>query len=129
MIPRGRLGLLVAVAMGGAAGAVARTALERGWAPHDPAAWPWATFTVNVAGALLLGVVAAASRKRMRLLGPLVGTGFCGALTTFSTFNVEAIRLARAHAEGLAVAYVAASVAGGLLAVAAGFRVAARRVA
>jgi CrcB protein len=129
MIPRGRLGLLVAVAMGGAAGAAARTALERGWAPHDPAAWPWATFTANLAGALLLGVVAALSRKRMRLLGPLVGTGVCGALTTFSTFNLEAIRLARAHADGLAVTYVAASVAGGLLAVAAGFRVAARRVA
>jgi CrcB protein len=129
MIPRGRLELLAAVAVGGAAGALARTALERGWAPHDAAAWPWATFTANVAGALLLGVVAALSRKRARLLGPLLGTGFCGALTTFSTFNVEVIRLARAHADGLAVAYVVASLGAGLVAVAAGFRVVARRAA
>jgi CrcB protein len=128
MIPRGRLDLLAAVAVGGAAGAVVRTALERGWAPHDPAAWPWATFTANVAGALVLGVVAALSRKRARLLGPLAGTGFCGALTTFSTFNVEVIRLARADAGGLAVAYTVASVAAGLLAVAGGFRLVARRI-
>jgi CrcB protein len=100
----------IAVMVGGAAGTLARAGVAEAL-PVTPGAWPWATLLVNLAGTLLLGWVVAADRWR-----PLVGTGFCGALTTFSTFQVETFRLAEGGHEAVAAAYVAVSVAAGLAA-------------
>jgi len=78
--------VLLAVFAGGAIGAVARAELAVAWA-HAPASWPWATFAVNITGALLLGYVATALRERQAAFW---GAGVCGALTTFSTMQLEA---------------------------------------
>jgi CrcB protein len=112
---------LAAIAAGGFAGAIARAELAERLA-HDPGAWPWATFIANVLGAFVLGYVTTRLGERLPLSAyrrPLLGTGFCGALTTFSTVQVEVLTMLDADRVGLAVAYLAASVVVGLLAVAA----------
>jgi fluoride exporter len=104
---------------GGAAGALTRAGLVRA-IPHDPASWPWVTFAVNLAGAFILGALVTRLQERLPLSSyerPLIGTGFCGALTTFSTMQLELVQLADAGRAGLAVAYGAASVLGGFGAV------------
>ena len=111
---------LLAVFAGGAVGAVAR-ALTGEALPHDPGTWPWATFTVNVAGAFLLGWLVTRLQERLPpspYRRPLLGTGFCGALTTFSTFQVELLDMLDADRAGLAAAYAEASLAAGCVAVA-----------
>jgi CrcB protein len=110
---------LAAIAAGGFVGAIARTGLAEA-APHDPTAWPWTTFTVNIVGAFLLGYFAVRLQERLPLSSyrrPLLGTGFCGALTTFSTMQLELARMVDGGHLALATAYAAASVAGGFLAV------------
>ncbi len=105
----------LAILAGGFAGALARA--EIGVAlSHDTGSWPWATLLVNVAGALVLGFVAArwASGEIPRALW---GTGFCGALTTFSTMQVELLQMLDRGRVGLALAYAAVSVVAGLVAV------------
>jgi fluoride exporter len=111
--------LLVAVFVGGAAGGLARTALEREW-PADGRSWPWVTFAVNLAGTAILAYVVMAMSGR-RYARPLLGVGFCGALTTFSTLQLEALELAHRHHVWLALGYAGGTVAGGLL-VASGMR-------
>ena len=112
----------LAVFVGGCLGTLLRAGVDDRL-PHGGGAWPWATFAVNLAGTALLAVVVArvplSSYRR-----PLVGTGFCGALTTFSTLQIEVIRLARNGHTLLAVAYLAATVAAGMAVM-----VVARRVA
>jgi CrcB protein len=106
---------LAAIFAGGFAGAALR-ALISGALVHDPTSWPWATFLVNVAGAFVLGYATTRLSERLPLSAyrrPLLGTGFCGALTTFSTLQVELFRMVDAGATGLAVAYSAASLAAG----------------
>jgi CrcB protein len=78
--------------------------------------FPWGTFTVNVAGCLVLGGLtgaaeAGAASSHLQLL---LGTGLCGALTTYSTFSYESLRLAETGARFLAAANVVASVVAGL---------------
>lgn len=106
--------VLCAVAVGGAAGGVLRAALETWWPAGG--GWPWATLLVNVAGAALLAWVAASPRARRRLMRPLVGTGFCGALTTFSTMQVELVGMLRHGHVAMAAAYAPVSIGAGLLA-------------
>jgi CrcB protein len=121
--------LLGAIFVGGAIGATARAALERAF-PASGHGWPWTTFVVNVAGTAVLAYAITRLQERLppsTYPRPLLGTGLCGALTTFSTLQVEAIELARAGRAPLAVAYVVASVAAGL-AVAYGLTAAVRRV-
>lgn len=116
--------MLIALLAGGFVGTVLRSLLADAWG-HDPSAWPWATLVVNVAGALVLGVVVALLRTRPTASlywRPLLGTGLCGGLTTFSTLQLELVRMFDADALGLAVAYLASSLALGLLAVVAGLR-------
>ena len=112
-------------------GAAAREATEQAL-PTAHHGFPLATMLINLSGAFLLGVLlewlvrAGADsgwRRRTRLLA---GTGFMGAYTTYSTFVVEADLLVRSGRAGLAAAYVAATVVGGLVTVAAGIAVAAR---
>jgi CrcB protein len=79
-----------AVIAGGALGTLARAGLAEAL-PIHPGTFPWATFLANIVGSLILGwVVIAKAQWR-----PLVGTGFCGALTTFSTWMLESHQLSR----------------------------------
>jgi fluoride exporter len=113
----------LAVMAGGAAGTLARAGLAHAFPVH-PGAWPWATFVVNIVGTLILGWVVVA-KVAWR---PLVGSGFCGALTTFSTLQVQVFELGDDGHVLLAAAYVAGSVACGLAAANVGSRLAARSV-
>jgi CrcB protein len=112
VIDRRELG---AIFVGGALGALLRAGLAEAF-PVDAAGWPWATFAVNVVGAALLGYWFTAlphtSYRR-----PLLTTGFCGALTTFSTIQVELLEMLDAGRLGLAALYISVSVGVGLLAV------------
>jgi CrcB protein len=111
--------VLAAVFVGGALGTVARAALEA-LAEPDPARWPWPTFVVNVVGAFLLGYFATRLLERLPLSSyrrPLLGTGVCGGLTTFSTMQVETLKMLQHGHFGLAAGYTAASIAAGLVAV------------
>jgi fluoride exporter len=106
---------LAAIFAGGMAGAAVRTGLSQ-VAPTAPGQWPWVTFAVNVAGCFLLGYFVTRLQERLPVTAyrrPFVGTGFCGALTTFSTFQVDLLKLLDHGAVGLAAAYGVASVAGG----------------
>src|SRR5947209_14210159 len=109
---------LLAVFAGGAAGALARAGLAEAF-PPSPGQWPWVTFAVNIAGAAILGWVVTVHRGRppTRHRRALLGTGFCGALTTFSTFQLELLRMLDAGRVGLAVLYAAATLAAGVAAV------------
>jgi CrcB protein len=116
---------LLAVCAGGCIGAVARAALSDE-ITHAPDAWPWATFVVNLAGAFVLGYVATRLGDRHHHRRLFIGTGFCGALTTFSTLQLETLRMLDVHAYVLAGAYVTASVVLGLACVAVASRLARR---
>jgi fluoride exporter len=110
---------LAAIFAGGFAGALARAGLAETLAPK-PGHWPWATFLVNIAGALLLGYAVTRLQERLPLSmykRPFIGTGVCGALTTFSTMHVELLRMLDADRLGLALGYAGASIAAGFGAV------------
>lgn len=84
---------------------------------HDTV-FPWGTFTVNVVGSFVLGVVGAtvAVQGAPTWVLTLIGTGFCGALTTFSTFGFETVRLIEEGSWPEATLNVVASLAVGLAA-------------
>ena len=110
-----------AVIAGGALGTLARAGLAEAL-PIHAGTFPWATFLANIVGSLILGwVVIAKARWR-----PLVGTGFCGALTTFSTFQVQLVELGDDGHVPLAALYLAVSVIVGLAAAHAGAKLAQR---
>ena len=109
---------LAAVFVGGALGTVARAALATLMAP-DPGRWPWPTFIVNIVGAFLLGYFTTRLLERLPVSSyrrPLLGTGVCGGLTTFSTMQVEVVRMLEHHHYGLAAGYTAVSIVAGLVA-------------
>jgi fluoride exporter len=111
---------LAAIFAGGFLGAVARAELAEAL-PHDSGEWPWATFIVNVAGAFLLGYFVTRLQERLPLSAyrrPLLGTGLCGALTTFSTMQVELLRMLDDDRIALALSYAVVSVGAGFAAVA-----------
>ena len=111
MIDRRELG---AIFLGGALGALLRAGLSEAF-PAGGEEWPWVTFLVNVSGAALLGywytTLSHASYRR-----PLLTTGFCGALTTFSTVQLELLEMIDAGRVGLAALYIGSSLAAGLAA-------------
>ncbi len=111
---------LAAIFAGGVAGALARAGVLEAL-PVEPGAWPWATLLVNVAGAALLGALITWAHERApgvpEQLPPLLGTGFCGALTTFSAMQLEVLELLDAGDAALAALYVLVSVGAGLAAV------------
>src|SRR5246500_3070751 len=110
---------LAAVFAGGALGALARAALST-LAVGDPARWPGPKFTVNIVGALLVGYFTTRLLERLPLSSyrrPLLGTGLCGGLATFSTMQPGIVKKLDAHSWGLAVGYTAASVAAGYAAI------------
>jgi fluoride exporter len=110
---------LAAVFAGGALGTLARTALSN-LVVTDPTHWPWPTFTVNIVGAFLVGYFTTRLLERLPLSSyrrPLLGTGLCGGLTTFSTMQVETLKMIEHRCYGLAAGYAFASIMLGLLAV------------
>jgi len=111
---------LAAVFAGGFVGAVLRAGVVEAF-PPTVGRWPWATFAVNIFGAFLLGFAATrlgARRASLDLRLRFVGTGVCGALTTFSTLQLELLQMLDADRAGLALAYATVSAAVGYLAVA-----------
>jgi CrcB protein len=111
---------LAAIFVGGFVGAVARAAMEQAL-PYDRGQWPWATFIINVVGAFALGYFTTRLQERLPLSAyrrPLLGTGLCGAFTTFSTMQLQVLNMLEDDDVGLALAYVGASVVVGFLAVA-----------
>ncbi|QDQ15100.1 fluoride efflux transporter CrcB [Streptomyces spectabilis] len=104
------------VLTGAAVGAPLRYLTDRAVQGRHDSVFPWGTFTVNVVGCLVLGVLTGAvthgaASDSAQLL---VGTGLCGALTTYSTFSYETLRLAETGARFLAAANAVASVVAGL---------------
>jgi len=109
-------------ALGGVLGALARWAVAEAL-PQTPGAWPWATFAVNIAGCLLIGILLAVLLARFphsAWLRPFLAVGVLGGFTTYSTFAMDAVRLTDDGHPLLAAAYVLASVTGGVAAVVVG---------
>ncbi len=111
---------LALVALGGVIGTYARYTIETGL-PHAPGTWPWATFLINLSGAFVLGLLLEGLtrlgpddgwRRRARLC---LGTGMCGAFTTYSTFALEGSELIRDGHAGVGLAYFVTSVLAGVI--------------
>nr|WP_269475744.1 MULTISPECIES: fluoride efflux transporter CrcB [Streptomyces] len=104
------------VVVGGMVGAPLRYLTDLAVQRRHDTVFPWGTFTANVVGCLVLGLVsgavlAGAASSQVQLL---IGTGLCGTLTTYSTFSYETLRLAEDGARFYAAANVVASVVAGL---------------
>ncbi|MDQ1696064.1 MAG: fluoride exporter [Frankiaceae bacterium] len=121
--PRIDWSVVAAVIVGGFFGGVTRYAVELAW-PTPTGAFPWATFSVNTTGAFVLALTLVLVLEVLpptRYVRAIVGTGFCGALTTFSSVVTSVDQLvAHGHAD-VAVGYVVASIAAGLAAASFGF--------
>lgn len=111
---------LLLVMLGGALGAPLRYLVDRAVRARLDSPFPAGTLLVNVAGSLLLGGLSGAATALPPEVGTLVGTGFCGALSTYSTFGYETLRLVTGGAHRYAVANVVASVLAGVGAAALG---------
>jgi CrcB protein len=122
--------VLAAVATGGALGALARWGVAQAL-PHDGDRFPWSTFTVNVVGCFLIGIVMVLVVERWShrpLARPFLGTGVLGGFTTFSTYAVDTRGLLAAGQPAVAASYVVGTLVLGLLAVAAALRLTERVV-
>jgi CrcB protein len=110
---------------GAALGAPARWFVDGFVQARHDSVFPWGTFTVNALGSFALGLLLGASveGETMVRLVALLGTGFCGAFTTFSTFSYESVVLAEEGSSGIAAANVLASVVVGLAAAFAGWAI------
>jgi CrcB protein len=105
---------LLFVVLGAVVGAPLRYLTDRFVQGRHSSRLPWGTFTVNVAGSFILGALAASPVDGA--LAALVGIGFCGALTTYSTFSFETVRLVEDGAYGHAFVNVIGSIGAGLVA-------------
>ena len=115
VLPRADGPTIAAIFVGGALGTLARAALAEAF-PHAATAWPWPTFAVNIVAAFSLGYFVTRLQERLPLSSyrrPLLGTGVCGGLSTFSTMQVEILKMISAGDWGLAAGYAAASIAAG----------------
>jgi CrcB protein len=121
--PQPRLApVLAAISAGGVLGALARYGLSTAW-PHDPAGFPWATWTINVSGSFLIGVLMVLISRfwpSRRLVRPFFGVGILGGYTTFSTSVVDVQQVVAHGAPGVALLYLGATLVGALIAVWAG---------
>jgi fluoride exporter len=110
---------LAAIFAGGAIGAIARVWLSLHYVQGD-VSWPWTIFAINITGSFALGYFATRLQERLpqsTYRRPLLGTGFCGAYTTFSTMEVEILKMIEANHYRLAVTYSVVSVLAGVLAI------------
>lgn len=110
---------LAAIFAGGFLGALARVLLVQAL-PVASGSWPWATFVENVAGTLLLGYFVTRLQERLPVSAyrrPLLGTGLCGAFTTFSTLQLELLGMLDGGRTALAVTYALVSIGVGLVGV------------
>lgn len=103
----------IAVAIGGAIGAMSRYFLTQTVATSSPGNFPWGTFLVNILGSLLIGVlfILFTERSSLEVYRPLLTIGFLGSLTTFSTFSLDALLLFQQGHYNTALFYVLGSVA------------------
>ena len=104
------------VMLGAAVGAPLRYLTDRAVQSKHESMFPWGTFTANVVGSFILGLLIQGSLLRhvSGTVSALVGTGFCGALTTYSTFGYETVRLFQERFRAFAVLNVVVSIAAGL---------------
>ncbi|WP_020674138.1 fluoride efflux transporter CrcB [Amycolatopsis nigrescens] len=100
------------VALGAAVGAPARYLIDRAVQARHESGFPWGTLTVNVTGCLLLGLLTGLPASPE--VAALAGTGFCGALSTYSTFGYETLRLLSSRAWLMAGLNVVLSLTAGL---------------
>jgi len=109
--------IILAVLVGGMAGAPARYLADRAVQARHDSVFPWGTFAVNMAGSALLGFLLGAQHHLglPPALFALLGSGFCGGLTTFSAFGYETLRLLEDGAIGEAGLNVMGSLAMGVL--------------
>lgn len=105
------------VLLGGMVGAPLRYLVDRAVQSRHDSAFPWGTLTVNVGGCVVLGGLTGAGAAVPGEVFAVVGTGLCGALTTYSTFGYETVRLLERRSYFYAVANVLVSVVAGLGAV------------
>jgi CrcB protein len=119
--------ILAGLVVAGAIGAPARYLLDGLVQDHAEGAFPWGTFVINVTGSLLLGLITGAALYHAFPNTPKIwlGTGFCGAYTTFSTFTFETIRLLEEGAVADAFRNAVASLLIGAAAAAVGLAIAA----
>jgi len=114
---------LVLVVLGGAVGAVTRFVVDGAWRSRRPGRFPWPTVVINVTGSFLLGMLTGLAVLRggsPLVLQTVLGTGFCGGYTTFSSASFESVRLleqgrwraALGNTVGSLVVTVAAAAAG-----------------
>jgi CrcB protein len=100
------------VALGAAIGAPLRYLSDRAVQARHDSVFPWGTLAINVAGSLILGFLVGLPADPAVMAW--AGTGFCGTLTTYSTFSYETLRLAQDGARFYALANITASIAAGL---------------
>ncbi|GAA0316223.1 fluoride efflux transporter CrcB [Actinoallomurus spadix] len=109
------------VLLGGAVGAPSRYLIDRFVQRRVAGVLPWGTLTVNLIGCLILGLLTGAAHDLPKPVLTVAGTGFCGALTTFSTFGFETTRLLEEGSLLEAGLNAFGSLALGLLAATAGY--------
>ena len=105
-------GLLVAIAVGGGLGSLARHFLSSGIYAATGTAFPWGIFVVNILGGLFMGLIVELGALKMNMsleMRAFLTTGFLGGFTTFSTFSLEAVRLVQQHHLASAALYVGGS--------------------
>jgi len=105
---------LLLIALGAALGAPARYLVDRAVQSRHDSVFPWGTFAVNAAGSFLLGLLATAALATPAPVMAALGTGVCGALTTYSTFGYETLRLLQDGSRLHATLNIAASIGAGL---------------